>query len=93
MTRCSFYRVRVYPNTVTQRGEGGTEMNFEKPTLQVALDFINLHRTLSVAKEVVTEGTDWIEIRTPRPRVVETIDVAGLGDSIVIEAAGGNKAV
>ena len=65
MTRCSFYHVRVYQNTVTQRGDGGTDMSFEKPILQVALDFVNLHRALSVAEEAVAGGVDWIEVGTP----------------------------
>ncbi|MCW4038463.1 MAG: orotidine 5'-phosphate decarboxylase [Candidatus Bathyarchaeota archaeon] len=40
-------------------------MSFEKPILQVALDFVNLHRALSVAEEAVAGGVDWIEVGTP----------------------------
>lgn len=36
-----------------------------KPILQVALDVINLHRALQIAKEAVEGGVDWIEIGTP----------------------------
>ncbi|RLG92482.1 MAG: bifunctional hexulose-6-phosphate synthase/ribonuclease regulator [Candidatus Hecatellales archaeon] len=37
----------------------------EKPKLQVALDFVNLHRALKVAEEAVKGGVDWIEVGTP----------------------------
>ncbi|MFN3551102.1 MAG: 3-hexulose-6-phosphate synthase [Endomicrobiia bacterium] len=36
-----------------------------KPLLQVALDFIDLHRALKMAKECVEAGADIIEIGTP----------------------------
>lgn len=36
-----------------------------KPCLQIALDFINGKRALSIAKEAVTGGVDWIEVGTP----------------------------
>ena len=35
-------------------------MSFEEPILQVALDFVNLHRALSVAEEAVAGDLDWI---------------------------------
>jgi 3-hexulose-6-phosphate synthase/6-phospho-3-hexuloisomerase len=34
-------------------------------TLQVALDFMNLSRALSIGKEAVSGGVDWIEAGTP----------------------------
>ncbi len=40
-------------------------MSFEKPILQVAIDFIDLHRALQVAEEAVVGGVDWIEAGTP----------------------------
>ncbi|MCK4952631.1 orotidine 5'-phosphate decarboxylase [Candidatus Bathyarchaeota archaeon] len=40
-------------------------MSFEKPVLQIALDFANMHRALEVAKEAVKGGVDWIELGTP----------------------------
>ena len=40
-------------------------MSFEKPILQVALDFINRSRALKVAEEAVAGGVDWIEAGTP----------------------------
>jgi 3-hexulose-6-phosphate synthase/6-phospho-3-hexuloisomerase len=36
-----------------------------EPILQVALDFIDLHRAINVAKEAVEGGIDWIEAGTP----------------------------
>lgn len=36
-----------------------------EPILQVALDIINLHRALQIAKEAVEGGADWIEVGTP----------------------------
>lgn len=36
-----------------------------EPVLQVALDVMNLHRALQIAKEAVTGGVDWIEAGTP----------------------------
>jgi 3-hexulose-6-phosphate synthase/6-phospho-3-hexuloisomerase len=36
-----------------------------KPVLQVALDFINASRALSIAKETIAGGADWIEAGTP----------------------------
>lgn len=36
-----------------------------KPILQVALDVINLHRAMQIAKEAVDGGVDWIEVGTP----------------------------
>ncbi|UCE75382.1 MAG: DUF561 domain-containing protein, partial [Methanomassiliicoccales archaeon] len=38
---------------------------FEKPILQVALDVMNLHRALQIAKEAVEGGADWVEAGTP----------------------------
>ena len=35
------------------------------PVLQVALDLMNLHRALQIAKEAVDGGVDWIEVGTP----------------------------
>jgi len=35
------------------------------PILQIALDFIDLHRALTVAREAVAAGADWIEAGTP----------------------------
>ncbi len=40
-------------------------MKFERPVLQLALDFINLDRALKVAEEAVKGGVDWIEAGTP----------------------------
>lgn len=40
-------------------------MSFEKPVLQVALDFVDLPRALRVAEEAVAGGVDWIEVGTP----------------------------
>ena len=39
-------------------------MNFDKPILQVALDFIDFNRALKVAEEAVSGGVDWIEAGT-----------------------------
>ena len=36
-----------------------------RPILQVALDFMNLHRALKVAEEAVAGGADWLEAGTP----------------------------
>ncbi|MCX7716177.1 MAG: orotidine 5'-phosphate decarboxylase, partial [Endomicrobia bacterium] len=36
-----------------------------KPLLQVALDFIDLHRAIKIVKEIVEGGADIIEIGTP----------------------------
>ncbi|MCK6461377.1 MAG: DUF561 domain-containing protein [Planctomycetes bacterium] len=36
-----------------------------KPVLQLALDFIDLHRALGVAGEAVKGGVDWLEVGTP----------------------------
>lgn len=35
------------------------------PILQVALDFVDLHRAMKVAEEVVAGGADWLEAGTP----------------------------
>jgi 3-hexulose-6-phosphate synthase/6-phospho-3-hexuloisomerase len=35
------------------------------PVLQVALDFVDLHRALRVAEEAVEGGADWLEAGTP----------------------------
>ncbi|HHT9152956.1 MAG TPA: orotidine 5'-phosphate decarboxylase / HUMPS family protein [Candidatus Hypogeohydataceae bacterium YC40] len=35
------------------------------PILQVALDFIDLHRAMKVAEEAVEGGADWLEAGTP----------------------------
>jgi 3-hexulose-6-phosphate synthase/6-phospho-3-hexuloisomerase len=35
------------------------------PVLQVALDLLNLHRALDIAKEAVQGGADWVEAGTP----------------------------
>ncbi len=35
------------------------------PILQIALDVINLHRALQIAKEAVEGGVDWLEVGTP----------------------------
>jgi 3-hexulose-6-phosphate synthase/6-phospho-3-hexuloisomerase len=40
-------------------------MAFDKPILQVALDFLNLSRAVKVAREAVAGGADWIEAGTP----------------------------
>lgn len=40
-------------------------MKFERPVLQLALDFINLDRALKVADEAIKGGVDWIETGTP----------------------------
>jgi len=36
-----------------------------KPVLQVALDFLNSHRAMQIAKEAVDGGADWLEAGTP----------------------------
>jgi 3-hexulose-6-phosphate synthase/6-phospho-3-hexuloisomerase len=36
-----------------------------EPILQVAIDVIQLHRALQIAKEAIEGGADWIEIGTP----------------------------
>ena len=36
-----------------------------KPILQVALDLLNEHRAIQIAKESVKGGTDWLEAGTP----------------------------
>ena len=36
-----------------------------QPALQLALDFVDLHRALGVAKEAVRGGVDWLEVGTP----------------------------
>ena len=33
--------------------------------LQVALDFVDLHRAIKVAEEAIEGGVDWLEIGTP----------------------------
>ncbi|MBI2559611.1 MAG: orotidine 5'-phosphate decarboxylase [Planctomycetes bacterium] len=35
------------------------------PILQVALDFVDLHRAMKVAQETVAGGADWLEVGTP----------------------------
>jgi 3-hexulose-6-phosphate synthase / 6-phospho-3-hexuloisomerase len=40
-------------------------MRLEKPVLQVALDFENLSRALTAAREAVEGGADWVEAGTP----------------------------
>jgi 3-hexulose-6-phosphate synthase / 6-phospho-3-hexuloisomerase len=40
-------------------------MRLERPVLQVALDFENLSRALTAAKEAVEGGADWVEAGTP----------------------------
>ena len=37
----------------------------QKPILQLALDFPDLHRAIQIAKESVKGGVDWIEVGTP----------------------------
>ena len=36
-----------------------------KTTLQVALDLLNEHRALAIAKDSVKGGADWLEAGTP----------------------------
>jgi 3-hexulose-6-phosphate synthase/6-phospho-3-hexuloisomerase len=36
-----------------------------KPVLQLALDFVDLHRALGVAREAVRGGAQWLEVGTP----------------------------
>ncbi len=36
-----------------------------EPILQVALDVVDLHRAIQIAKEAVNGGVDWLEIGTP----------------------------
>jgi 3-hexulose-6-phosphate synthase/6-phospho-3-hexuloisomerase len=36
-----------------------------KPILQVALDLLNEHRALNIAKDAVKGGADWVEVGTP----------------------------
>ena len=40
-------------------------MAAQRPLLQVALDFENLHRALQAATEAVAGGADWVEAGTP----------------------------
>lgn len=40
-------------------------MKVSRPLLQVALDEMNLHRAVQIAKEAVAGGVDWIEAGTP----------------------------
>lgn len=40
-------------------------MDIEKPKLQVALDFTDLHRAIKVVEEAIKGGVDWIEVGTP----------------------------
>ncbi len=40
-------------------------MRLDRPVLQVALDFENLSRALTAAKEAVEGGADWVEAGTP----------------------------
>lgn len=35
------------------------------PILQIALDFVDLHRAMKVAQEAVEGGADWLEVGTP----------------------------
>jgi 3-hexulose-6-phosphate synthase/6-phospho-3-hexuloisomerase len=37
----------------------------QQPTLQLALDFLELHRAIKVAKEAVKGGSLWLEVGTP----------------------------
>ena len=37
----------------------------KKPVIQVALDALNLHRAMQIAKEAVLGGADWLEAGTP----------------------------
>ncbi len=37
----------------------------KKPVLQVALDFVDMHRALKAAEEAVLGGADWLEAGTP----------------------------
>lgn len=41
------------------------QSTMNKPVLQVALDVMNLHRALQIAKEAVEGGVDWVEAGTP----------------------------
>ena len=40
-------------------------MAFDRPVLQVALDFENLSRALAAAREAASGGAEWIEAGTP----------------------------
>ena len=40
-------------------------MQLDRPVLQVALDFENLSRALTAAREAVAGGADWVEAGTP----------------------------
>ncbi len=40
-------------------------MRLDRPVLQVALDFENLERALTAAREAVEGGADWVEAGTP----------------------------
>jgi 3-hexulose-6-phosphate synthase/6-phospho-3-hexuloisomerase len=40
-------------------------MKIKEPILQLALDVVNLHRAIQIAKEAVSGGVDWLEIGTP----------------------------
>ena len=35
------------------------------PVLQIALDFMQLHRSIVISEEAVAGGADWVEIGTP----------------------------
>ncbi len=53
------------PARVNTRPSDATAMRLDRPILQVALDFENLSRALTAAREAVDGGADWIEAGTP----------------------------
>lgn len=44
---------------------GGPASGAERPRLQLALDFVDLHRAVAAAAEGVAGGVDWLEVGTP----------------------------
>ncbi|MBM4054470.1 MAG: bifunctional hexulose-6-phosphate synthase/ribonuclease regulator [Planctomycetes bacterium] len=40
-------------------------MSIKNTIIQVALDFVDLHRAIKVAREAIEGGADWLEIGTP----------------------------
>src|SRR5580658_8789631 len=51
--------------SIINRDPLSPEMRLDRPVLQVALDFENLSRALTAAREAVEGGADWVEAGTP----------------------------
>ena len=61
------------------------------PKLQLALDFVDLHRALLVADAAVPAGVDWIEAGTPliKSEGLDAVrDVAIAGDRVAAVGIG-----